>query len=38
MCIDGKNFKEMKSLTIRNLNNQLKNYRWKYNFFKDGSA
>jgi hypothetical protein len=38
MSIDGKNSKKKKSLPIGNLRNQLKTCRWKYNFFKGGSA
>ncbi len=38
MSIDGENFKEKKSLPTGNLSNQLKTYKWRYNFFKDGSA
>jgi hypothetical protein len=38
MNIDGENFKEKKSLPTGNLSNQLKTYKWRYNFFKDGSA
>jgi len=39
MSIDGNNFKDKKSLpTTGNLSNQLNTYRWKCNFFKDGSA
>jgi hypothetical protein len=38
MSIDGKSFKEKKSLLTGNLSNQLKTCRWSYNFFKDGSA